>query len=393
MKFVFFVLFLILNFHFSIWAAPSCNEFLSEEDTETSSQPREILFVSSLDLNSIKQYMNQARRAFSAGKYIETLDYLRPILQYNKNDIRALHLYARVLLVQGNLEKAYKTQAKALKILGEYSEKDFVTFAQILLYKKEFSLAEKYLNAVLERNPKNTFALGMLSQIYLNTQRVAEAGELITRKGEIDPDDIIYRLLMFEYFYKKERFREALDMANEIIRRHKPKSKQKLVPRSYRKGLALRAKVLAKMNFDLERAWQDIEKYDSYNQFVSNWVYVLKAEIQFKMGRADKSRALLLELVKKLKGHDPLVIAGLIHLEKQGMEDTNHGETIQDPLIQAMLKGLSPTELVEVKKLSENFDWDYLSSSEDKNEISIFNNFWFGMDQMAVDSQTRLSTF
>jgi len=59
-------------------------------------------------------------------------------------------------------------------------------------------------------------ALKLLARIYLDQERVDEAGELIDRLSKLAPDDLETRTLSARYLFAKGRYREALEMSRHV---------------------------------------------------------------------------------------------------------------------------------------------------------------------------------
>lgn len=362
-------------------AAPSCNEYLqsgaNSKSHEGSIEAEEISFVSTMNEHSINYYLSEARNSLQRKSYYGILEYVEPILSYDNKHIQALFLYARANMGLGNYAKALKAQAKAMKLVGHYSGSSYVTYSQLLIYLGRPLDAEKFLDVVLKKDPNSPSANGLIAQVYLHTGRLIQARDIIMAKIDTEPGNPRNLILLYEYYYRAHFFADAYKIANSLVEQNKPKKDQVRVPREYRKGLALRAKVVAKMNRDLGQAWRDIELFDTYNNTPANWVGILKAEIQFKMGRADKSRSILLELAAKMKEVDLLVVASLIYLENQG-QSVSLSDAINNPLLDYIVKGLSNKELVEVTRLLKNFSWDYQDDGTGELRSDISNSFWIG---------------
>jgi tetratricopeptide (TPR) repeat protein len=83
--------------------------------------------------------------------------------------------------------------------------------ADILLEQGRYRDAEINLKQVLEQDPENDYALGLLGRCYLNSGRVDEGIEVIQRAIAIDPNDSFYFYLLGFALYQKDNLQAAKD--------------------------------------------------------------------------------------------------------------------------------------------------------------------------------------
>lgn len=384
------ILFLVIFICFKSQAAGLCESYLRLNNTKDLFRNK----VSSF--SDVKHMMARANDEFRNKDLVSAEASLSAILDYNPDDIIALNLISKVQLMSGKIFEARRSKEKVIHLENKYNEASYVTYAQILILDSDPAKAIEYLESVLKESPKSPVALGLISKAYIMLGELTLAKSYIDEKGELGVNDPNYQILLFEYFYRlgldrSDFFKKALGVANSMEHSHKPKKDQERVPRAYRKALALKAKAMAALNnshTDLKKALADIRQYEQYNQLTSSWSLLLQAEILYKLGRMSESYDLLEKLLMNSDERDLLVLAALLHIETQGQN-----KAVSNELINSKLVLLTPLELVEVLKLSQNLDWNYVAPSIEGawSNISIVNQFWYSNDSVMLPASNFVS--
>lgn len=87
----------------------------------------------------------------------------------------------------GLVTEALTAQESVLILEEEFRPKSYISYGQILLFAKAYDVAEKYLLLALENTKdrwEKSFALGILSQVYLHAENFDKAKETIELKAE-----------------------------------------------------------------------------------------------------------------------------------------------------------------------------------------------------------------
>ncbi|MGH1469184.1 MAG: tetratricopeptide repeat protein [Bdellovibrionales bacterium] len=336
----------------------------------------------------VKEKMALAKRLYNEGSLIEARKTLNKILNRNPNDFRALSLRARISFSLGHLNAAERTQVEAIKAEGVYREVSHVSLAQILIARGKHKEALENLDLVLGQTPNHTTALGMKARLHLDLKEYELAYEAIMRKLDLDAYDTYALSYLVEYHYKRDQFDQALKISNRLINENKPRAGQRRIPKAYAMGLTLRAKVLTAMNGQARAALVDIYELERIYPNLHGWLLKLKAEALFKDGEFSKAVKTLVDLIKKSHEVDVFLVAALVKIEKDS--NTNSIEN----LLGVLMKALSPKEIGLALELSRDLDWDYTPPMEvEMSPVQLRNNFWFGLHNMPIDSQTRRSTY
>lgn len=340
----------------------------------------------------IPQIMKKANESYKNGKYQQAIEYLESILAIDRQDIFATSLLARNYYLVKNFNMALRLQLQVLQLEKRYNEVSYFSMAQFFLAlgKKDYAL--KYFNEVIKNNPNHLAALGLTARIFLEKNELELAYDLIHRKLEVDPKDTHALSLFVEYFYKKGQLNQALKFAQRLVNENAPRKKQVRVPKAYRTGLALRAKVLVALGgkTNLEIALNDIKTLEPMMANVSGWVGLLKAEAFYKLGDVKQSLSVLLHGVRSSQVLDIAILAAMVKIEIGG----EGLKTNFNPVLEVAFKQLNPTEVFEVLRLSKQDSWDFVPDANIKFSPGIIiNSFWSGLHNMPVDGQTFRSTY
>lgn len=346
-----------------------------------------VSFLSSKPTLNVPKTMSLAKGLYNDGEFLKARKTLNKILNENPRDYRALSLRARVSFSLGHLNSAERSQIAAIRAEGIYREASHISLAQILIARKKYDKALENLDLVLRQNPSHTGALGMKTRLHLDLKEYEVGYDTIMRKLDLDAYDTYGLSYLVEYHYKRAQFEPALKIANRLVNENKPRRGQARIPKAYAVGLSLRAKVLTAMNGQTNAALLDIATLESIYLNLQGWALKLKAEALFKDGNFLGAMKVLVELIQKTDEVDTFLVAALVKIEREG--NINSIEN----LLGLLMKALSPKEIAEALQLSKDLDWDYVPLGEvEMTPVQLRNNFWFGLHNIPINTQTWRAT-
>lgn len=360
-----YIIFIIV-FVFSLVSqgAPSCVAFLTNTE-------------------NISHLMKNAKTSFSLRDYQESKSFLNKILDYDSEDYRALSLLSKIYYNEGDLELARTTLLKSIEFEPKFSEPSYYSMIQILQALDRKDDVITYAQFILEKNPTSASVLGILAGVYMFQNKFELANEILERKKALDPNEPHYLRLRAEYFLRREEPKLALSFANQLVNNHTPRKNQVRVPNSYRIGLILRSKIFILLE-RYDEAMRDIQKAEGFFTITSNWIVLIKAEINFKMGQIIASRGILINLINKSPELDLDVMAALVSIENEGQN------TKKNPMLEQIFSSLSHQQALKVLELSRENNWIYRPPSEaGPRDYKITNSFWRGLHSIAINRQAQ----
>lgn len=125
-----------------------------------------------------KAIVSQGIIAYQNGNYAEAMNLLNSALQQNPANYAALSAKGMTLALQGQMEDGLKYMQDAYNINSDYAP---IYYDMAIAYKLEGRLgdSQKWFAKVIEKDPKNTWALYGIATIYADTGERSKALEYL----------------------------------------------------------------------------------------------------------------------------------------------------------------------------------------------------------------------
>ena len=150
------------------------------------------------------------RQLYISRQYTKTLHYLRPLVQKNPEDVRALKLLANTYLAIGHRKSARKYYRAALKVDPKNHDLR-IAYAYALILSKKYATARNQLRKIhkTKEYPFPEWIYNNFGLSYLQQKRYKKAALFFKKALELDPTLAIAHFNLGMCFAKEKRWTKA----------------------------------------------------------------------------------------------------------------------------------------------------------------------------------------